>query len=223
MTKNSPIKGLLYFSMQTSKGNFFIAIFVGFMMGISLLITGNEILYIFFVLVTILMPPILYMMGTVNSGTTSNWERFRISIPIRRTDVVASNYIGIIVSLLVVGVPILLVFSGLSSLFHSDFRDVIISLAINYFSMFLGMVLFTGALFYPLDIAYGDKAGEAVAIMSMFLGAILALPILLLGVWLGNKVDMIENVPFIIMIPLSVITYFASYAITKKIYSKKDF
>jgi len=82
--------------------------------------------------------------------------------------------------------------------------------------MFLGMALFSVALFHALDIAYGDKAGEAVAIMSLFLGAILALPILWLGVWLGNKVDMIENVPFIIMIHLSVITYFASYTITKK-------
>lgn len=218
MRKNSPVKGLLNFSIHSSSGNFLIALMLCILIGMALIVTGNVALYSFFVAAAIGFPPMFFMMGSAGSGKSSKWERFRISMPVRRKDVITSNYLGVIATM-VVAVPIFVVFSGLGVVIHTDLADLIRTSAVHEFVSFFSVALLSAALFYPLVNSIGGDKGDGLLIVCM-LGGIG----IMLGIsWVGGRVDLADNIISISTLLVSTLTYFASFLITQKIYAKKDF
>jgi len=218
MRTNSPVKGLLKFSLQSSSGNFAIAMLVCLALGVALLVTGNATVYTFFVTVTITFPPMFFMMGSAGGGNSSKWERFRISMPVRRKDVIASNYLGVILTSLV-GLPIFLVFSGLSVFLHADLTDLITSTALYEFTRFFCVALFTASIFYPLVNTIGGNKGEGLLMVCMLGGVGF-----ILGVsWIGGRAELSESFVSILTITVSIAIYLISFVATQKIYAKRDF
>jgi len=217
MNTNKPIKGLIRFSFNSASGNLLIGAIACFALGLALLITGSNTVYPFFVASAIAFLPMFLMTGT-GGNATSKWERFQISMPVRRKDVVSSLYLGIIIAS-IVGVPFLLLVSGLSVVLHESLLDYVASTVIENFMTFLGVPLLSGALFYPLAFTIGENKGEALVIVCSF-GAI---GFVIFASWLGGMANLTGNTISVLIIAISAISFAVSYAITNTIYAKKDF
>jgi len=103
MKQKNPIKGLLMFSFHAASGNVAILLLVCIIASGVFLATGWEILFMLLVTYSATVFPLYILMSM---GQNEKWERFQLSMPIRRSTLLRMQYASMVLFTIV---PILLV------------------------------------------------------------------------------------------------------------------
>lgn len=224
MKSNKTMIGLIMFLFHSASANISITLMSCSIIGIIFLVTGISNFHVFFILMTIVMPPysiITSVAGGYVSRYSSKWERFQIAMPVRREDVTSSQYLCIIIASLV-GTPFIVIITGLTIALHenlSEIVDKVISSTVSIFSISIGIVFLLGALFFPLTcMKISKNKGESLAFVCLFV----AIGMIGLISWAGFCMNLSQYTISLLRITISIIFFMISYLITKNLYVKLD-
>ena len=218
MKTSNPVRGLLAYSYYCASGSLLLVSLVGLVLGAALLVTGNILVFNFFGVAAILTPPIAVIIS-IGVHILSKWERFLITMPVRRRDMVASIYIRVAFVLLA-GVVFCGVVSGIGFLLHEHLFYHAVSTAFRDHVLIFGMILIMAALLYPLGtMPVFEKAYEGLALGCM----LAALGVVHLASLLLNMAGLHKGVGSLLIVVVSVVFYVVSYFVARGIYDKRDF
>lgn len=218
-TKNmSPQKGLLIYLFHSVIGSLLIVLLICFVMATALLITGNPLVYSLLAGIGIIGPPYVVLMG-MGGSKYPKWERFQISMPIKRSDLVTYQYLSMALAS-TVGIPFVAIFTAIGYRMHERLFDYNLVTALINISAHIAVPLIMLGLLLPLA---STKMGEGKEEGLTFVCFLVAFAIPLLISVVGVRLGLTEGIPALISLALSVIIYLVSYVITKGLYSKMDF
>ena len=89
--------GLLKYSYYSVSGSLALIFVLCIGFGVAFLVTGNNLLFGAFSLVSIGAAPYVYMTKTGDSG---NWDKFMVAMPIKRADIITNIYLSILILML---------------------------------------------------------------------------------------------------------------------------
>ncbi|MDE6025025.1 MAG: ABC-2 transporter permease [Lachnospiraceae bacterium] len=214
------MKGLL-------KNNFFAVCSNAKVFSLFMLILG------FFVVAVISQPlligyVLLSMIGfSINAITSikkeyiSKWGKYKLTLPIKRADIIKSHFISQLMWLLV-GAIFAGLSIGLSWVLHGCPFDNGID-TISIFALGISISLFTGAFFFPLFYLGGEERSDVFLIISLLCGSGIALIIIsLLNFYLAPGVSTILLGAAILLI-CSLLVFALSFPLTVDIYNKKEY
>jgi len=213
----NPIRGLLIYSFHAVSGNWAIALSVCIVLTGILLVTGDYAFFILLGMGAILAPPILVL---INMGSISKWERFQLSMPVTRSNLVSSQYLEILLSSFV-GFPFLAVIAAAAHILHVGiFYDFTVVDAVEAFSVFWVMPLLTAGFCFPLACTrIGERSETVIVILSIIAASLLPNFV----TWVGERLGFYAIAITLLLIAISLIIFVVSYFITRKLYAIRDF
>jgi hypothetical protein len=215
MKKKNSINGLILYSLYSSGGNIVLFISISIILGVIYAVTGNESFSFLLPGIAVTTLPCTLML-TSHKESSSKWNRFQLTMPVKRKDVIASKYLGLLL-LLLVGTAIFGMFTIFAAVLHSG--EDIVSSVLFIFSLLAGVALLSGGLFYPAVYVFSDESkSEALSIICI-LGAF--------GInagvlWMGDKVGLASNSAAVVCLIVSAVLFALSYSVASKKYSQKD-
>ena len=216
MRTTNPLKGLLIYFIYSTGWRLAIVYLQAIAWGIAFLIFGNAILHMLFGINAIAGATILVITGMGNKEI--DWERFQLSMPVRRRDLASSQYLSVGLAPLI-GIPLFVAFTGLSSIWHEDVYFTL-STIITSISPFLSMPLILGGLIFPLACVkpLQDKAEGFFPILM--LASIVIPQLVVMG---ADRLGWPMAVASPLILVVSVFIFIISYFITRGLYAKLDF
>ena len=218
MNKNNAIRGLIVYAFYSASGNIVMMAALVILVGAFAVVTGSPALIGAFVGVGIVSLPSAILISAPKDST-SKWTKFRGAMPVKRKNIISSLYIS---NLLIAAVSILLSIAiiGLLKILHGDIMAEIDLFAFS--PILVGAPLMACALFYPLVLTIGESKEEAVCIICVLGGAAAAA-----GIWwsanrLGEVIGYADGVGMVFSFAIPVVLIVLSYAVSVKIYAKKD-
>ncbi|MCL2773049.1 MAG: ABC-2 transporter permease [Oscillospiraceae bacterium] len=224
MKKNKPIKGLILYNFYSASYNILLIFAMFLLIGILLIaaekITGNlyyySSLYPAIILVGIGLFSWTFMLSS-KKDSASKWNRFQLAMPIKRSDVITSKYLGQLMMMLV-GIVLTAIFTGLFFGLHLLYWKDFVRYSFSYVPLSIGIALVSCGLFYPITYTVGENREEGFSVISMLVaGGINALIL-----WIGHTANLSQIVNAIVCVAISAVIFVVSYAIAVKIYAKKD-
>lgn len=210
------IKGLMLYLWYYAGGKLLILNLQAIVWGIIFLASGGLIIQVIFGLNAVAGATFVLIAGMGNKEI--DWERFQLSMPVRRRDLASSQYLSVTIASLV-GVPIFIIFTGLSSIWHEEIYFTLSTVFINI-APFLSIPYILGGLVFPLySIPALEKLYDGMFPAIMLIS--IAIPQVV--VWVANHFGWSMIAASSIMLAVSVLIFIASYFITKKLYAKMDF
>lgn len=192
--------------------------------GIIVSVTGNaSLLNIYSLSIT----PILSILVVLcmRKETLSKWYKYKISLPVKRNDIVQSYYISHLCwciggMVIVTFFMLLTVFIHGNQYFYYGFRDAI--------TLILGggiLAIFIGSFFYPLYYFLGVEKIEITAIISLIVSVTLIIGIsLLINIFIGGNVsDTTYYISLIVIAIITCLTFTFSYLLSAFIFRVKEF
>ena len=182
-------------------------------LGIIVSITGSaSLLSIYSLSITPIL--LLLVVLCMRKETLSKWDKYKISLPVRRNDIVKSYHI-IHLCWCIGGMAIVTFF-----MFHYGFRDAV--------TLILGggiLAIFIGSFFYPLHYFLGVEKIEITAIISLVVSVAVIVGIsLLINTFIaGNVSDTTYYISLIVIAIITSISYVCSYLLSAFIFSSKEF
>ena len=157
--------------------------------------------------------------------TLSKWDKYKISLPVRRNDIVKSYY-TIHLCWCIGGMAIVTFFMFLTVIIHGNqyfsygFRDAV--------TLILGggiLAIFIGSFFYPLYYFFGVEKIEITAIISLVVSVAVIVGIsLLINVFIGGNVsDTTYYISLIVIAIITCFTFVCSYFLSAFIFRAKEF
>jgi len=214
--KISPLKGLLTYFWYYMGGKVIIALLQAIGLGILSLFIGNAFLIGILNFTAIAMGTLTILMTMGNKEV--DWERFQLSMPVRRSDLANSQYI-ITGATPFIGLPIVLIFGWLGSLLHCSVNFNIDSIAITVMPLLSGALIMT-AFIFPLALV---PALENKMDTLFWVIVLISLLIPYLIVLLANNLGWSMIIATSLMLIISITLFITSYFITKSVYAKIDF
>lgn len=101
----------------------------------------------------------------VKNESASKWGKYKLTLPVKRSDIVRSLYLNFIIWMLV-GTLFAGAETALSWLAHGCPFDFPID-TLTLFALGISMSLFMGAIFFPLTFLGGEEKGDAFSIVSL--------------------------------------------------------
>lgn len=211
------MKGLFINNFYSSIGNIKLFLTIVLAAAAFVLVTGNSTAQELFVYITITALSINAVVSS-RKDAISNWNKFEITMPVKRKDIIKSKYLSY-VFWLGIGTALALVVTMVTMLIHGN-SNLLYGMS-NFYSMFvlgIGISLFTGALFFPFAYLVGIDKSETILIISVLFA--IGLAVIILNVLNQFITDfIIRMVAFVIIY----ILFFAfSYTLTLGIYLKKE-
>ncbi len=214
------MKGLLKNNLYATLSN--AKVFSGFMilLGIFVVAVISQPLQIGYVMIGIIGFSANALAVTKNE-CISKWGKYKLTLPVKRIDIVKSLFLNQIIWLLVgtffVGIEI-----SLSWLFHGCPFDQAIDV-LTMFALGISISLFTGAVFFPLFYIGGEEKSEVLLIISVLCAtgvdfAIVSVVNDLLKPGIASIVC-----GALILILCSLLAFALSYPLTAKIFKKKEY
>lgn len=172
--------------------------------------------------------PVMAVLSIANlrKESMSKWCKQKIIFPVQRKDIVKSQYVSHIITL-IVGTVLVSLFLVCAVVIHGNiyffygFRDAI-TLVLS------GTVLsvFIGALAYPLYYLWGESRTEIIILLSVFGSVMFVLTLsAIINTVTGERT--VNNMEYYIGVGLiscvAIIVYAISYFITVRINSKKEY
>ena len=213
MTTNNPMMGLFTLTMYRTRGAILTGLGGALVVGLSFLATEQEILYNMFVIFCMIHLPVQVLGGM--GGNEGRWERFQVSMPIKRSDLLRLQFFSVVI-VSIVGAIVLTTFIGITTHIHSEwfnygFASAIASSLHSYGVAFLAIGLaFILGLFLPHNIT-GIIAFLAPAFLQALVPAIEG--------WTNVSVYIISATILVV----SVVIFVVSYFVTKVAYERADF
>ena len=151
----------------------------------------------------------------------SKWGKYKLTLPVKRTDIVKSLFLNQMIWLLVgtffVGIEICL-----SWLFHGCPFDQAIDV-LTMFALGISISLFQGAVFFPLFFVGGEEKSEVLLIISVLCASGIDFAIVsVVNALLEPGIAAIMCGALILLI-CSLLTFALSYPLTAKIFKKKEY
>ena len=228
MGKNKTIRALIQYAIYSSAGHIAIygTLVVGF--GVLFLAMGGMTMFPGVAI------PILAMASLVSSAEEkSNWNRFQLTTPTTRRQVIISRY-GIYFLFMLAGLAVAGIFTGLGYLltalnilgqgelsrgvayFLADYDPMRATLMFTISG--IGAALLTCSVYYPLVYTFFKGREEGLA----FVATILSFALAILIAWLGLRLELSIFGMTLFLLAVSVVLLVCSYLATVKIYDKVD-
>lgn len=198
------------------RNNFFAAwinakIFLIFMLLFAIVITviSEQTLQMYFIMIGIVGFSIIAATA-IGNEFSSKWGKYKITLPVKRTDIVRSLFLNqifwIIVGTLFTGIA-----TGLSYMTHGfsfdQFSDIF-----SLFILAVSISFFMGAIFIPMIYLTGEDKIVVFLIISLFCAVGIA--------------AMLFNIPLfgnVIIITCALLLFAVSYPLTISIFKRKEF
>ncbi|MCM1225033.1 MAG: ABC-2 transporter permease [Lachnospiraceae bacterium] len=202
------------------KNNFFTVwanakVFSIFMLvwGILVVIVPYDTLQMWYILIGIVGFSVNAVSG-IGNEYTSKWGKYKLTLPVKRADIVKSLFLSQIIWLLVG-----LLFSGigitLSFLLHGYSYDQLIGM-LSMFALGICVSFFMGAMFIPLLYLGGEEKSIVFLIITLLCSFSIASI-------LFNITDAAPLLGIALSIFCSVLLFALSYPVTVSIYRKKEY
>lgn len=214
------MKGLLknnFFAVYTNVKIF--SIFM-FLLGIFVVAVISQPLLICYVLLGMVGFSV-NAIGGIKKEFASKWGKYKLTLPVKRADIVKSYFVSQLIWLLV-GTLFAGIGVSLSWLFHGcPFDNSIDSLSL--FALGISISLFAGAFFFPLFYSGGEERGEVFLVISLLCAVGIALGMIsVLNFYLDPGLTSIL-LSDAILIVCSLLAFLLSYPLTVHIFSKKEY
>lgn len=153
----------------------------------------------------------------------TKWNKYKLTVPVRRTDIIRSYYLSLILWLLL---GMIIVGSGVAC--SIILRSFILDLYIDIYNMYVfsvGVSLFIGAVFFPLFFSRGgEDRNEALLAISILCGnGIVSGMIVLMNRLFSDMTDTEIIIAGMIILTIAMIAFVLSYILTIRIYRKRDY
>ena len=219
MKTNSPLKGLMIYAALSVWESLTAMMIFSAVLGAAMLVTGNFMIFSFFVGMTMGFAPLVLIIGLGSGKAIIKWERFQITMPVRRADLAAAQYVSLLL-VSVIGVVVVGLFTGISVAIHDDLLQIVMKGGYLPVVISFGLPLVTMGLWYPLCCTkVGDSKGEALFLVCSGF----AVAFLILIHHGGSRLGFDTGVTTLVMTVVAVVAYAVSYFITKRLYEKIDF
>lgn len=153
----------------------------------------------------------------------TKWNKYKLTVPVRRADIIRSYYLSLILWLLL---GMIIVGSGVAC--SIILRSFILDLYIDIYNMYVfsvGVSLFIGAVFFPLFFSRGgEDRNEALLAISILCGnGIVSGMIVLMNRLFSDMTDTEIIIAGMIILTIAMIAFVLSYILTIRIYRKRDY
>ena len=218
-TKN-PLIGLLLYFWYSTGGKLMLLFLQTIAWGIGFLVFGDRewgvALHIFFGINALMGVPLLILSGMGNREV--DWERFQLSMPVRRRDLASSQYTSVGLAPLI-GLPVFILFTVLGAIMHEGAYFTAGNLFIST-APFLATPYIMGGLIFPI---YMIPAVERVydGMFPALVAVSIAIPHLV--VWLGTRLGWPMMAATSVTLIVALLIFAVSYFVTRKLYEKADF
>lgn len=212
------MKGLLLNEFYSAVGNIKLFLFIALAAAISLIVTGSPTAQELFVYITITALSVNAVVS-FRKDAVSKWDKYEITMPVQRKDIVRSKYLSYLFWLLF-GTLLALTVTILAVIIHKTAACLPGTGALpSMFNLGIGISLLTGALFYPLSYRFGIDKSETILIISIISAILLSIVTLnILNRYIPS---------FSTRMSVFILLYSASFAISYKttllLYQKKEF
>lgn len=212
------MKGLLLNEFYSAVGNIKLFLFIALAAAISLIVTGSPTAQELFVYITITALSVNAVVS-FRKDAVSKWDKYEITMPVQRKDIVRSKYLSYLFWLLF-GTLLALTVTILAAIIHKTAACLPGTGALpSMFNLGIGISLLTGALFYPLSYRFGIDKSETILIISIISAILLSIVTLnILNRYIPS---------FSTRMSVFILLYSASFAISYKttllLYQKKEF
>ncbi|MCL2854164.1 MAG: ABC-2 transporter permease [Defluviitaleaceae bacterium] len=217
MAKTAPIRGLLYFQFQASRGNALPAAFIAIAAAVVSVITGN--LFIFNMSLLIAMASLPLLLVTTMASKNGLWERYQLSMPIKRGDLLAAQYITIAICALFGWVLATIVFAANVVLHPEAFGDNLFAALTSSAHAFSTPLWFAGLCFPLASSKIGKGRDELISSMCL----LFAVGINVIVPMLSERLDFAPYILPLSAFGISAVVFIISYFITRNLYHKMDF
>ncbi len=153
----------------------------------------------------------------------SKWGRYKLTLPVRRVDIVKSYFIEQLLWLLV-GMIFAGAGMGLSWLFHGCPFDRGID-ALMLFSAGSSISLFAGAIFFPLFYIGGEERNGAFLAISLLcaVGIVMGITTLINGMFGPGMTTVQAVLAAMLLLACSRMAFVLSYPVTTAIFERKEY
>ena len=216
------MKGLIRHNIYSVADKMKLTIIINVIVTLAFAMVGmfNQLVYSWAAVVVLLQISIyaVQAVSTLQTDANSQWNKFEITMPVRRKDVIGARYIGFILCG-IVGIITTLVTIGVFYLFQTNvnFERVIFS-----FTFGVVLLLLVPALTHPLLLIFGIDKSETMSVISIFAATVLYVgSSMLFNLVLPDlsNGDLIFRGMIII---ISGILFVISYVISKQLYQKRE-
>lgn len=218
------MKGLLknnFYAVRANAGLFSI---IMLLLGIFVIAMDNDIpsLVIGYVL-SVIVGFSVNAIGGLSRESSSKWIKYKLTVPVKRTDIVKSYYISLLIWLLtgMIFAGICVILSILLHGFPFDRSTDVLML----FTSGIGLSLFMGAIFFPCFYLGGEEKNEGILIISILASiTIFGIIVSLVNMFLGSNL----TTPMLILasgilLACALLTFVLSYPLTIHIFVKKEY
>jgi len=214
------MKGLLRNNLYATLSN--AKVFSGFMIffGIFVVAVISQSLQIGYVIIGIIGFSVNAITVAKNEFT-SKWGKYKLTLPVRRTDIVKSLFLNQLIWLLV-GTLFVGIEMSLSWLFHGCPFDQVIDV-LTMFALGVSMSLFMGAVFFPLFYMGGEEKSEVFLVISLLCA--FGIDFVIVSAVNDLLEPGIAAIVFgaVILIVCSLLALALSYRLTVRIFKKKEY
>ncbi|MCL2388512.1 MAG: ABC-2 transporter permease [Defluviitaleaceae bacterium] len=213
MTTNNPMRGLLTLTWFKTRSKVLGALAYALVLGVIYLASEIEMIQMMFFMACMIYFPLQVLAGM--SENEGRWERFQVSLPIKRSYLLKAQYLSVTIAAVFGGI-ILTIGIGISTAineqwFNYGFASAILSSLHLYGTAFLAI-----GLCFILSLFIGNFAAWIIGLLAPTLVQVLV-PII--AERAGISVYVLSPSVFV----GSVVIFVASYFIMKTIYEKVDF
>ena len=213
MVANNPMRGLIMLTYFKTRGKVWGAIIYSLVLGIAFLVGETEMLKNMFIMASMVYLPLQVLVGM--SENEGRWERFQVSLPIKRSYLLNAQYLSLIFAGLAGGI-ILTAGIGISAAIHEQwlnngFASAILSSLHSY-----GLAFMAIGLCYMLSFVVGNFAAWIIAMLAP---TILQFTLPDIAERMGVSIYILSASVFISSAAIFIISYF----IMKTVYGKYDF
>ena len=217
MRTNHPIRGLLQFYFYAQSGNLVGLAIYCMVVAAAAVITGHSLIYGFAILSAIAGAPYIIIIAMGNKEYLK-WERFRLTMPIKRGDIASAQYFCILLAALV-GFPLAVLVVVLTSVIHGIDHSLGTAL-VEILAMLANPLLFTGLVFPVASTKFSENKQELS--VAFCLGITVAVNLVFIpraGAWLG----LVDILIYFFTFGIAVVVFVVSLFMMREIYGKKDF
>lgn len=168
----------------------------------------------------------MFSIATFNYDEMAKADRYILTLPVNRKDIVLSKYILVVISTFVGAILGIILSVGMTYAIYQEIPEMMYLMSLAMGGIFgLGVV---NAIQIPCIFKYGAEKGRiqrfiALAVIClMFYGIFYLFQRFNIHIEIQSTIDMVKNYSVIILIPTVLILYYVSYKISYMIYRKKE-
>lgn len=158
--------------------------------------------------------------GIVRDEFSSKWGKYKLTLPVRRADIIKSQYVNQLIWM-AVGTLFAATVTVLSWLLHGSLFDIPLDI-VTTFVMGISMSLFMGAVFFPLFYLIGEEKGSIFIGLSLVCAFLLDYAIVSLINYFVEPGPQSRLLGIIALSALSVLAFLLSCPITVRIFKRKE-